>query len=441
MQGIKFGTDGVRGIVNKSVTPRVAFDLGRSLALFLLQISNKPKVIIGKDTRTSCDMLENGLCVGLNYFGVDCIKVGEISTPGLAFLTKKNKLDAGVMVTASHNKFEYNGFKFFDNQGMKFDLLSTLTLERYSQILDKFEPVLPNQIGRCQNKSELAEKYVEYLRKNIPNTNLKICFDCANGVTSLIAKKIFPNAYFTGTMVHCDKENLECGATCPENMAKFVREKNADIGFSLDGDGDRLITVLKDGTILDGDDILFALSKHLLGKNELAKKQVVGTILTNYGTELALNKIGVKLIRQNVGDKFVCAEMKKKKLVLGAEQSGHIIIANDCLIGDGIFTAIKIISLINEVGDLKNYISEVQKFSQINDNVEISEEMRDYVLNNCEFKNFIEYCENELGIKGRLVVRKSGTENLIRILVEGQDINELRLITKAIKEKILELAK
>lgn len=441
MKAIKFGTDGLRGVINKDLTPKVAYELGCSLALFLVQTEMSPFVIVGEDTRLSCAMLKNALCAGLNEYGVSCICVGEMTTPALAYLTKKKRASAGVIITASHNSYEYNGFKIFNSKGMKIDFLTTLTLERYSQILSEFPPAKCEKVGVCFYENTYIKKYLKYLNQFIRDYQFKICFDCANGTTYKVVKSLFPKAKFVGTDLYQNKENFKCGATCPQNLKNFVLKENADIGFSFDGDGDRVVIVLKDGTIIDGDEILYILCKYYKDKTPHFKNVVVGTIITNFGIEQALNNIGIKLIRQNVGDRFISYEMKKKHILFGAEQAGHIIFSQNYYIGDGIYTAIMILNILQELNcDIKSYIKDVKKSYQINASVKVDEEMKDYVLENYEIKNFIEECENELGCKGRIVVRKSGTENLIRILVEGEKKDYLEKISEKIKQKIIEIA-
>lgn len=442
MEAIKFGTDGLRGIVNKSITPKVAYDLGCALALFLLQSNDKPKVLVAEDTRKSCDLLRCSFCSGLMSYGVDCICLGEMPTPALAFLTKKKKANAGVMITASHNSYEYNGFKIFNSQGMKIDMLTTLTLERYAQILCKCSLNESENIGTCKLDNLLLEKYVKYLQNEIKENKFSVCFDCANGTTYNILKKLFPNAKYTGIDVYKNKENENCGATNIKNLKKYIKQVKADIGFSFDGDGDRVIVISSNGKVYDGDDILYIFTKYFKERNMLKKNEVVGTIMTNFGIELALKQLGVSLIRQQVGDKFISYEMKKKNLLLGAEQAGHIIVSRGSIIGDGIYACILMLNILNEIDvSLEEYTKDVKKYIQTNISVSVDEDMKDYILDNYELKDYIVQCENDMGYKGRIVVRKSGTESLIRILVEGQEKEYCDKIANKIKEKIVEISK
>lgn len=442
MSVLKFGTDGIRDVVNEGLTPKVAYDLGCSLALFLLRCKKAPRVVLARDTRLSCDMLISGLCSGLTAYGVNCVFAGIMPTPALAFITMKNCFDAGVMVTASHNNSNYNGFKLFDSLGLKYNEISTSKIEIISQKIEKQPLKSAKSVGKIKINKKLLFKYILYLKSIYKeNSNLKICFDCANGVTFKIIKRLFPKAKIIGGEVFVNKENEECGATHIENLKNQMKCECFDIGFSFDGDGDRLIVVLKDLTVLDGDDLLYLFAKYYKQKNCLAKNCVVGTILTNYGIEQSLNNLGIRLVRQNVGDKNICLEMKNKGYILGAEQSGHMIIDRGFLIGDAILLALEILSILPEIGDLKKYISEVKKFHQVNENVFVPENVKDYIMLNEELKDVVSNLENELGVNGRIVIRKSGTESVIRVLVEGVNKTEISSVIRIIKQKILDIIK
>lgn len=447
MENVIFGTDGLRGKINKSLTPRVAYNLGNALALFLKQNSMQPKICVAKDTRTSCDMLYFALSSALLASGVDVFYLEETTTPSLAFLTKQIGASLGVMITASHNQYDYNGFKFFSSKGIKLDQYSMLKIQNNMQY-SKCDLLSADNlnIGKlivCQDKKDIYLNYLQKEKNKVKNiSNFSLCFDCANGASYNIIKKLFPSAQMFGDKLYEDKENLFCGALYPNQMQKNISLCGADFGFCFDGDADRLIVVLKSGKILDGDDLLYLFSKFYKQKGKLKKNEVVGTILTNFGVELALSRLDIKLSRQNVGDKYICNEMRVKSLIIGAEQAGHIIIRNkDNLIGDAVLACIKFLSIASEINDIEKYISDCDKFNQISENVKVKEEMLNLVLEKNEFKTFLELCENELGARGRIVVRKSGTESVIRIMVEGENAKKCSKICALLKQKILKLAK
>ncbi len=438
---IKFGTDGIRAVVGEKLNATTGYDLGRSLALFLLEEKEKPKVYVGQDTRQSCDMLKCALVSGLLSFGVDCVDLGVVTTPALAYITKKQKADAGIMITASHNAKEYNGFKIFDSSGSKIDIKTSLILERYSLILSNFKPKGASEVGSLSKDENKLKNYINHLRKKIKPTNIKFCFDCANGTTNKVVSKIFPkDAIVCGNQLDSELVNFECGATSLRKLQSAVVNGHYDVGFAFDGDGDRVMAVSESGRIVDGDEILCILAKYFKGKGELKKNTVVGTIVTNYGVDKTFQNMGINLVRQQVGDKFIHMEMKRKNYNLGGEQSGHIIIGSESTTGDGVLVAITLLNIMSELHKgLDDLCGDIIKFSQCAINVPIDSENKDYIMQNYEFNEFLSKLEDELSYSGRILVRPSGTESVIRIMVEGDNEIMCQNFAKQIEKRVVAL--
>ena len=438
---IKFGTDGIRAIVGEKLNATTGYNLGRSLALFLLEEKETPTVYVGQDTRQSGDMLKCALLSGLLSFGVNCVDLGIVTTPALAYITKKQKADAGIMITASHNASEYNGFKIFDKTGSKIDIKTSLILERYSQILCNFKPKGACEVGRLSKDENKLKNYITHLKKKIKQTNIKFCFDCANGTTNKVVGKIFPsNLIVCGNKVESSLVNFECGATNLRNLQKAVIEGGYNVGFAFDGDGDRIMAVSESGRIVDGDEILCILAKYFKNKGVLKNNTVVGTIVTNYGVDKTLQNLGIVLVRQQVGDKFIHMEMKRKNYNLGGEQSGHIIIGNQSTTGDGVLVAITLLNIMGELHKgLDELCGDIIKFSQCAINVPIDSENKDYIMQNYEFNEFLSKLEDELSYNGRILVRPSGTESVIRIMVEGDNEIMCQNFAKQIEKRVVAL--
>lgn len=443
MTNLKFGTDGIRGVVGENVTASTGYDLGRSLALFLLENIKNPICVIGQDTRKSCNMLKSSVVSGLLSYGIDCVDLGVVSTPALAFLTKKHKANAGIMITASHNLHEYNGYKIFDCNGAKIDMKTSLSIERYSQILSNFKPKKANEVGNLFGKTKGLKSYISHLKRKQKANKFKVCFDCANGTTNLVVSKVFSKGQIVcGSVMESSLVNVNCGATNVRTLQKMVLQNGYDIGFAFDGDGDRIIAISSTGKIVDGDEILCILAGYFKGKGELIKNTVVGTIVTNYGVEKTLENNQIKLIRQQVGDRFIHQEMVKNGYCLGGEQSGHIIIGKETTTGDGVLVAITLLNLMNEQNkSLDELCRQITKFNQVSVNVKIDIGKADYIMQDYNLLKQIEELENEMSCLGRIVVRPSGTENVIRILVEGENEMICQNIARQIESKIKYLNK
>lgn len=439
---IKFGTDGIRAEVNKGLTPEIAYKVGCALALFLSEKDVKT-VLIAKDTRKSCDMLMCALSSGLMAHGVSVHYASFLPTPALAYLTKKFCYSAGVMITASHNAHNYNGIKIFNSEGLKFSTSDCLSLEKISKCA--YPLAHCGEVGEF-NHVNLSSHYVRFLKRKLRKYNFPICFDCANGVTSDFARRVFcnisNNVKFIFTSKESESVNYKCGATDLTALSKYVLDNGYKVGFAFDGDGDRIIAVDERGEVVDGDELVYIIAKYLLNKGRLRYKTVVGTVMTNYGVQASLTELGIKLVREQVGDKYIQRNLVKNGFVLGGEQSGHIIISNKSVTGDGLLVACEILNILRESGknlfELKN---EIKKFPQKQVNIAVSGEMKDYIIKNDELISLVNRAENELSGFGRVLVRASGTENVIRVLVEGEDNKLINVICREICKTINKLAK
>lgn len=407
--GIYFGTDGLRGIYGEELTPSIAFKCGNSLSRFC---ENK-KVVIGKDTRVTGDILSLSMINGLMQNGVNCVDVGLLPTPAIAYITKKEGADYGVMISASHNPPNYNGIKIFDNNGYKISEILENSIERKFMFQSS---VVYNKIGRYSFKPNLLKKYIDFLNENSCSLDgLKIVLDCGNGACSHIAKKIFSEK--GGKVISINDKtdglsiNEDSGALHPLVMAETVKRKKADLGLSFDGDGDRIIACDEDGTIIDGDDILFVLASQIKNINS-----VVGTSMTNKGLENALKKKGISLLRADVGDKYVIEKMKNKGISLGGEPSGHIIIGEKSTTGDGLLVGLTLASIMKKSGKRLSKLISYKKYPQININVEVNDKYR--ILNSEKLTQEILSLQKDFSNLGRVLVRASGTENKIRIMCE-----------------------
>lgn len=439
--GRLFGTNGVRGVANIDLTPEMVFHLGRAAGYVLVKGKKRGKIIVGKDTRLSGDMLEAAIISGICSVGSDALKVGVLPTPAISFLTKEIKADAGIMISASHNPMEDNGIKFFDQEGFK---LKKRVEERIEEFVFEKKSNLPSaegvKIGKVFTLQEAKEKYLNYLKdKALTNyKGIKVVIDCANGAASETAPQIFKklgaktivlNSRADGTNI-----NLRCGSLFPEVVAEKVLSQQADIGLSFDGDADRVILIDEKGKVLDGDHILTILGTTLKERGELKNNLIVATLMSNLGLEKALLRKGIQLIRTPVGDKNVVAEMKKREAILGGEQAGHIIFLNYNPCGDGILTSLKIINLMVEQNlPLSKLAGKLKRLPQVLINLK--------VRNKGDFekvkgiKKIIKEAEREVG-EGRVLVRPSGTEPIVRIMVEGKGKEKIKKIAQELAEKI-----
>ncbi|WP_092052631.1 phosphoglucosamine mutase [Bhargavaea ginsengi] len=441
--GKYFGTDGVRGVANEGLTPELAFKLGRYGGYILTKhASDKPQVLIGRDTRISGQMLENALVAGLLSIGADVMLLGVISTPGVAYLTRAMSADAGVMISASHNPVEDNGIKFFGGDGYK---LSDEQEAEIEELLDKETDELPRPVGAhlgtVTDYKEGGQKYIQYLKQTVDEefTGIHVALDCAHGATSSLATHLFADLDADISSMGSSPNGLNindgCGSTHPEVLAGFVREKDADIGLAFDGDGDRLIAVDENGQIVNGDQIMFILARHLKEEGRLNKDTVVSTIMSNLGFYKAIGNYDVKSVKTAVGDRYVVEEMKKNDFNLGGEQSGHIIMLDYNTTGDGLLTALQLVNVLKMTGrTLSDLASDVQMYPQELVNVRVTD--KHAVTDNAKVAAVISEVEKDMAGNGRVLVRPSGTEPLVRVMVEAQSEEEAASYVSRIAEVV-----
>ena len=439
-----FGTDGIRGIANKEpITAEVAFHIGRTGA-YLFKDEANSGILIGKDTRISGDMLEAALIAGICSAGVDVLKVGIAPTPVVAYLTKVYHANCGIVISASHNPYDHNGIKYIRSDGFKFSDLEEEEIERiYFENHSKNEWPTKKNIGRVKELNGAMEKYVDYIKNTLPPKftlkRYKIVLDCANGASFMIAPRVFTELgaelITINNMPDGTNINSSCGSVHPACLRKEVLRQKADLGFSYDGDGDRVIAVDEKGNIVDGDQIMAICALSLIKKIQLPNKTIVTTLMSNIGLDRAIEKAGGKVIRTNIGDRYVLEMMKEVKTILGGEQSGHIIFLQYSTTGDGLLTSLQLMKVLwEEEKSLSNLASVMEKYPQIILNCEVND--KEEFFKNFYINKIIKEIEEELNGKGRIFVRASGTEPLVRILLEGEDVDKLEKISQGLRRVI-----
>ncbi|NSV57321.1 phosphoglucosamine mutase [Enterococcus faecalis] len=426
--GKYFGTDGVRGIANKELTPELAFKLGRYGGYVLSQhedSSRKPRVLVGRDTRISGEMLEQALIAGLLSVGIEVFQLGVISTPGVAYLTRLQKASAGVMISASHNPAEDNGIKFFGADGFK--LVDDQEAE-IEALLDAEEDTLPRPsaegLGSLDEFPEGLLKYSQFLVQSIPGdlADMTVCLDAANGATATAVNRVFADLetdfYTMGTSPNGLNINDGVGSTHPEALAEMVVEKGADAGLAFDGDGDRIIAVDELGRIIDGDKIMYICAKYLAEKKRLKKDTIVTTVMSNLGFHKAVEEIGLKDVVTQVGDRYVVEEMRKNDYNFGGEQSGHMIFLDYNTTGDGMLSGIQLLNVMKQTGKkLSELADEVTIYPQKLVNIRVTD--KNGAMEVPAIKAVVEQAEAEMNGEGRILVRPSGTETLLRVMAEA----------------------
>lgn len=423
--GKYFGTDGVRGVANSELTPELAFKLGRMGGYVLTKEEEKPRVIIGRDTRISGEMLESALVAGLLSIGAEVMRLGVISTPGVAYLTKALSASAGVMISASHNPVPDNGIKFFGPDGFK---LLDQQEEEIELLLDQ-EDALPRpvggQLGQTTDYFEGVQKYLQFLKQTVQEdfAGIHVAIDCANGAASSLAPHLFADLEADistmGATPNGININEGCGSTHPEALAQFVLDKEAHIGLAFDGDADRLIAIDEKGQIVDGDKIMYICAKYMKAQGWLNHGTVVSTVMSNLGFYKGLEDIGIEAKQTAVGDRYVMEEMRKGGYNLGGEQSGHIIFLDYITTGDGLLTAVQLVNIMKATGrKLSDLAGEMETFPQELVNIRVSD--KNGVMENEEIRNVIKQVEEQMGDEGRVLVRPSGTEPLVRVMVEAK---------------------
>ena len=431
-----FGTDGVRGVANTyPMTTEISMQLGRAIAFLVKkQMPDKehnPRIVIGKDTRLSGYMIENALASGICSMGVNVLLVGPLPTPGIAFITTSMRADAGVVISASHNPFQDNGIKIFSKYGFKLPDAEEAIIEDliFSKKIDSLRPVA-EEVGKAARIDDAKGRYIVFLKNTFPKRyildGIRIVLDCAHGATYGVAPHVFEElgAKVTSIGVKPDGKNInqECGALYPGIMADLVRKEGADLGIALDGDGDRLIVADEKGKIVDGDQIMAICAKEMLQRQKLAKNTLVATVMSNLGLEHAMQRMGGKLIRTQVGDRYVVEEMRRNAYNFGGEQSGHLIFLKHNTTGDGILGALQLlIAMKKNERSLSEMTQIMEPFPQVLKNVRT--EKRIAVAKIAGFSEKIASMEKSLGSTGRILVRPSGTEPVIRVMVEGEDEN------------------
>lgn len=443
-----FGTDGVRGIANTELTAELAYNLGRAGAYVLTEGTHKPKILVARDTRISGDMLESALVAGILSVGAEALCLGVIPTPAVAHLTREYAADAGIMISASHNPVEYNGIKFFNDKGYK--LSDDLEDEIQRVIENNFEGVpTPTGITLGRKKIEVAalEDYIEF-SKNTVGTSLdgiRVALDCANGAAFESAVEAFRGLGAEVLVINDNPDgtniNENCGSTHPEELMEYVVKKKCHLGFAFDGDADRCLAVDENGRLIDGDFILTICAKFLKDLGRLKDDTLVVTVMSNLGLVLACDKENIKTIKTKVGDRYVLEEMVDKGYILGGEQSGHIIFLDHNTTGDGLVTALQVASIVKKTGKTLSELSTVMKeLPQVLVNAKIPNHMKNIHEIDKEIIEEIKKIEEVLKGVGRVLIRPSGTEPLVRVMLEGENQEEIDTMANNLAKMIEEKA-
>lgn len=432
--GRLFGTDGARGVAITELTCETAMQIGRAAAMVLAkECAHTPKIIIGKDTRISGDVLEAALAAGICSVGADAYILGVVPTPAVAMLVKKYNADAGVMISASHNSVEFNGIKLFSSSGFK--LPDAVEAEIEELILDTPEKIdLKNgcEIGRIHYEKNAADDYIEYIKSSVKTdvSRINAVIDCANGSASATARQIFEGLGAKCTFISSEPDgtniNEGCGSTHMENLQAKVRELGADVGLAFDGDADRCLAVDEKGNIIDGDRLLAIFSKYMRSKGILKNDTCVVTVMSNIGFFRFAESEGLHAETTAVGDRYVLENMLKNGHNLGGEQSGHIIMLDYANTGDGELTGAKFLEILADTGKKPSELAScMEVFPQVLVNVRITPDKKGMWDKDGTVTAEIENVKNELGREGRILVRESGTEPLVRVMLEGKDVEQI----------------
>ncbi len=443
-----FGTDGVRGVANAELTADLAFALGRAGALVLTdELSHKPTLLVGRDTRISGTMLENALCAGICSTGASVISLGVIPTPAVAYLVRKYKADAGVMISASHNPFEYNGIKFFSAEGYKLSDAAEDKIE--AMIREENYPTLPTgeNVGRYSVKPDAAKDYIEFVQSSIDTSldGMRIVLDCANGANADVAPAALRGLGASVDVLYNTPDginiNAGCGSTHIDALGEYVKNNPGyDLGIAFDGDADRMLAVDETGAPLTGDEVMLIVANHLKAQGLLAKDTVTATVMSNLGFFLAAEKLGINAVQTAVGDRYVLEEMLREGYVFGGEESGHIIYLNKNTTGDGLMSALLLLSVMQHT---KKKLSELRKIMtvlpQVLVNARVKNENKPLLKTNEAILAQIASVEKELHGEGRVLIRPSGTEPVVRVMLEGSDRDMLLSRAQGLADLIGEL--
>jgi len=439
--GRLFGTDGVRGCANKDLTPELVFSLGKSASLVIAKQHGKGRAsaVVGRDPRASGEMLEAALIAGLATVGVDVLKVGVLPTPAIAYLTQYYKADLGVVLSASHNVFSDNGVKFFSKDGKK------LPDEVEDEIEKNLETKVPHptgsEVGRVKEMADAYEAYLSHLLETVETgalKGLKVVVDCANGAASDVAPDLYQRAGAEVIAIHNAPNGINindnCGSTHMGSLIERVKKEKADLGIAHDGDADRCLAVDELGNIIDGDHILALLAKDFKNSKQLTAETVVSTVMANLGFKLAMKNESISIIETQVGDRYVLEAMEEKNYILGGEQSGHVIMRNYSTTGDGLLTALQLMNVLaTEKKSLSSISQIVKKYPQILINVSDVDKSK---INNDKLQEAVKKAELSLNQKGRVLLRPSGTESLIRVMVEAETQDIAEKIAKELAEVV-----
>lgn len=432
--GRLFGTDGARGVANVDLSCELAMQIGRAAAMVLTRhTQGKPKMIIAKDTRLSSSMLESALVAGICSVGVDVELLGELPTPAVAWLVNEYHADAGVMISASHNPAEFNGIKLFSGTGYK--LPDDIENEIEELILDRPEEIAlckPLELGRVSIGTKAKEDYINHIAGTIDGdlSGIRFVVDCANGSASRTAEKLFEQLGVTPHLIHLDPDglniNANCGSTHMEHLAECVKELGCDLGIAFDGDADRCLFVDENGELVDGDQIMSLVAKDLKEQGKLAHNTVVATVMSNFGMHAFAKENDINLVCTSVGDRYVLEEMLKCGYIIGGEQSGHIIFKNYAQTGDGQLTAVQVLNIYKKSGmKMSELASVMQKMPQVMEGIKITNDKKPLLDTDEEIQKIISEVSEKLGDSGRVLVRASGTEPLIRVMLEGKNEAEI----------------
>lgn len=445
--GKLFGTDGVRGEANIELTSELAYQLGRYGAHVLTKAyAHKATIVVGKDTRISGYMLESALVAGILSSGCDAVVVGVTPTPAIPHLIKHFGADAGVMISASHNPVEFNGIKFFNRDGFK--LTDAIEEEIESFIFeDKDISPIPNgtEVGRKSHHYEANHIYTQFLKTTVNHSlkGLKVAMDCANGASFEVSPALIRELGATVTVINNHPDglniNLDCGSTHPDKVANLVKSIGADIGLSFDGDADRLIAVDELGQIVDGDKMLAICGTYLKSIDQLDKNTIVTTVMSNMGLDVAMKEKGIDIAKTKVGDRYVLEEMLEKGYTIGGEQSGHIIFLNHNTTGDGLLSALQLMNVMKATGKPLSELGGIMEiYPQVLKNARVSNAKKHDYLSNPRIKSEIMKLETEMHGQGRVLIRPSGTEPLVRVMLEGKDQEQLNQFAATLVDLIVE---
>ena len=429
--GRLFGTDGIRGIANKELTADLTCKIGQASAYVLTKPMQKPSIIIGTDTRISCDMIESALVAGICSVGVQAYCVGVIPTPAISYLTKKHNASAGIMISASHNSFEFNGIKLFNNEGRK--LSDEVERRIESIILDKSEKIEltgGKGIGNKHKANKFKDEYISFIKETSKYSldGLKISVDCSNGSASNIApvvlKELGAEVFTINNEPNGTNINKNCGSTNLKKISDFVVQCGSDIGIAFDGDADRVLTVDENGEVVDGDRIMAIIGLDMKKKGELKKNTIVATIMSNIGLDIMAKNEGINIVRTKVGDRYVVEKMLEEGYSIGGEQSGHIVLIDKNSTGDGILTSVRLLNILkNSNKRFSDLASFMKVFPQVLKNAKVDNNKKNEYLSDKVILKKCNELNEEFAGKGRILVRPSGTEPLIRVMIEGSDIN------------------